>query len=45
VIHSSSQAVPLGEGELASKYKQLQGNPQNFPLFVQLKGSFLSDVN
>jgi hypothetical protein len=27
-IHSSSQAAPLGEAELASKYKQHQDNPQ-----------------
>jgi hypothetical protein len=27
VIHSSSQVAPLGEAELASKYKQHQGYP------------------
>lgn len=31
VIHSLSQAAPLGEAELASKYKQHQGNPQEYP--------------
>lgn len=31
-IHSSSGwAAPLEETELASKYKQHQGNPQHFP--------------
>ena len=28
MIHSLSQAAPLGEAELASKYQQHQGNPQ-----------------
>jgi hypothetical protein len=42
VFYFSSGATPLEEAELTSKYKQHLGNPQHFPHFDQLKGSFLS---
>jgi hypothetical protein len=41
VIHSSLGQPLLEKAEIASKYKEPQGNPQHFSLFVQLKDSFL----
>lgn len=38
-IHPS-QAAPLGDAELASKYNQHQGNPQHFPPFSNKKAVF-----